>query len=60
MSYDHFLSIGKEARVIWGNPKARVASKIAFGINRYLTEAVIAYTVYGEPSVQQTAVISSG
>ncbi|KAJ7464793.1 hypothetical protein B0H11DRAFT_2198006 [Mycena galericulata] len=46
MVYDHFLTFGEEARVIWGNPKTRAVSKVVFGINRYLPEAVISYTVY--------------
>ncbi|KAJ7080542.1 hypothetical protein C8R44DRAFT_824203 [Mycena epipterygia] len=46
MVYDHSLTIQAEAQVIWMNPNNRVVSKVAFGINRYLTEAVIAYTVY--------------
>ncbi|KAJ7439215.1 hypothetical protein FB451DRAFT_1302633 [Mycena latifolia] len=46
MVYDHFLSLGAEFHVIWTNPKVRVASKVAFGINRYLTEVIISYTVY--------------
>ncbi|KAJ6585394.1 hypothetical protein B0H19DRAFT_1109507 [Mycena capillaripes] len=46
LGYDHFLTLGIEFRVIWTNPKANLASKAAFAINRYLTEAVIAYTVY--------------
>ncbi|KAJ6583994.1 hypothetical protein DFH09DRAFT_264811 [Mycena vulgaris] len=44
--YDHFLTLGEEFRVIWANPKVGAASKVAFGINRYLTEGVIAYSAY--------------
>ncbi|KAF8214995.1 hypothetical protein K438DRAFT_1955000 [Mycena galopus ATCC 62051] len=44
--YDHCLTLGMEVKFIWLNSKTGWASKAAFGINRYLTEAIIAYTVY--------------
>ncbi|KAJ7913545.1 hypothetical protein B0H13DRAFT_1873817 [Mycena leptocephala] len=46
IGYDHFLTLRQEFQVIWMNPKTGFASKAAFAMNRYLTESVIAYTVY--------------
>jgi hypothetical protein len=46
--YNHILSIEKERRTIWANSNAKWHSKISFIINRYSSEAVIAYVVYSE------------
>ncbi|KAF7364837.1 hypothetical protein MVEN_00354000 [Mycena venus] len=46
IAYDHCLTLGMEFKVIWMNPKTGWASKAAFWLNRYLTEVIIAYTVY--------------
>ncbi|KAJ7083924.1 hypothetical protein C8R43DRAFT_1051928 [Mycena crocata] len=44
--FDHAITIDDEVRTIWINPTTRWHSKAAFVINRYLTEAIIAYVVY--------------
>ncbi|KAF7348232.1 hypothetical protein MSAN_01776800 [Mycena sanguinolenta] len=44
--YDHLLTLSMEFKFIWMNPKNGWASKAAFGINRYLTEVIITYSVY--------------
>ncbi|KAJ7755091.1 hypothetical protein B0H14DRAFT_2978766 [Mycena olivaceomarginata] len=44
--YDHCLTLGMELKFIWMNPKTGLASKAGFALNRYLTEGIIAYTVY--------------
>ncbi|KAJ7464662.1 hypothetical protein B0H11DRAFT_2050508 [Mycena galericulata] len=46
MVYDHLLTAHVEMQVVWGNSNVSRLSKLAFGVNRYMTEAVIAYTVY--------------
>ncbi|KAJ7780784.1 hypothetical protein DFH07DRAFT_793369 [Mycena maculata] len=46
MVYDHVLTAHVEMQVVWLNKKVSLLSKLAFGVNRYMTEGVIAYTVY--------------
>jgi hypothetical protein len=46
--YDHVITLGEEVTTIWKNRAVRLQSKAAFIINRYLTEAIIAYVVYSE------------
>ncbi|KAJ7149196.1 hypothetical protein C8R43DRAFT_1128565 [Mycena crocata] len=55
--YDHLLSIDSERRTIWANENAHWHSRLTFFINRYSTEAVIGYVVYGK---QRTLEISDG
>lgn len=47
MVYDHLLTAHVEMQVVWANKNVSGLSKLAFGVNRYMTEAIIAYTVYG-------------
>lgn len=47
MVYDHLLTVPDELKVVWGNKNVSGLSKLAFAVNRYMTEGVIAYTVYG-------------
>lgn len=49
--YDHCLTLGMELKFIWMNPKTGLASKAGFALNRYLTEGIIAYTVYSRSSL---------
>ncbi|KAJ7087623.1 hypothetical protein B0H15DRAFT_982846 [Mycena belliarum] len=44
--FDHLITLGDEFNTIWKNPNVRWHSKAAFVVNRYLTEAIIAYVVY--------------
>ncbi|KAJ6584446.1 hypothetical protein B0H19DRAFT_1249413 [Mycena capillaripes] len=44
--FDHIITIGEELNTIWNNPYVRWPSKAAFLVNRYLTEAIIAYVIY--------------
>ncbi|KAJ7453158.1 hypothetical protein FB451DRAFT_1281867 [Mycena latifolia] len=44
--FDHLITLGDEVNMIWKNPSVRWHSKAAFAVNRYLTEAIIAYVVY--------------
>ncbi|KAJ7437586.1 hypothetical protein B0H11DRAFT_1935879 [Mycena galericulata] len=44
--FDHIITLDQEIITIWTNPNVRWHSKAAFLINRYLTEAIIAYVVY--------------
>ncbi|KAJ7716662.1 hypothetical protein DFH07DRAFT_862037 [Mycena maculata] len=46
--FDHLITLDDEINTIWRNPTVGLASKVAFVVNRYLTEAVIAYTVYSQ------------
>ncbi|KAJ7643776.1 hypothetical protein FB45DRAFT_896035 [Roridomyces roridus] len=46
MVYDHILTVPDEIKVVWGNKNVSRLSKIAFAVNRYMTEGIIAYTVY--------------
>lgn len=49
--YDHCLMLGMELKFIWMNLKTGLASKAGFALNRYLTEGIIAYTVYSRSSL---------
>ncbi|CAK5270500.1 unnamed protein product, partial [Mycena citricolor] len=42
---EHIMTFKEELRVIWRNKDTSMWSKVAFGINRYLVESVIALTV---------------
>ncbi|CAK5283995.1 unnamed protein product [Mycena citricolor] len=42
---EHIMTFKEELRVIWRNKETSMWSKVAFGINRYLVESVIALTV---------------
>ncbi|KAJ6508311.1 hypothetical protein C8R45DRAFT_1089501 [Mycena sanguinolenta] len=44
--YDHLLTLPMEFEFIWMNPKNGLASKAAFGLNRYMTEVILTYSVY--------------
>ncbi|KAJ7149972.1 hypothetical protein C8R46DRAFT_1125363 [Mycena filopes] len=60
--YDHFATIPDEVNTIWNNPRVTCQSMAAFVLNRYLTEAIMAYVVYvfsGTATSMTTTVVSS-
>jgi hypothetical protein len=46
--YDHFWTFPGEVSLIWFNPEAGLGNRIGFMVNRYVTEAVAIYVVFGE------------
>ncbi|KAJ7461838.1 hypothetical protein B0H11DRAFT_2241652 [Mycena galericulata] len=46
--YDHLWNMADEIRLIWFNSEAGLANRVGFVVNRYLTEAVALYVVFGK------------
>ncbi|CAK5270501.1 unnamed protein product [Mycena citricolor] len=55
---EHIVTFEEELRVIWRNKAMSTWRKVAFGINRYLVESVVALTVAGESLSQCTLPLS--
>ncbi|KAK7040557.1 hypothetical protein R3P38DRAFT_3461393 [Favolaschia claudopus] len=43
---DHTLTFDEEVEFLWSNPTTRTMNRVAFFLNRYLTEAVAIYSAY--------------
>lgn len=46
--WDHLSTLDREVSCIWTNPEEGYIGKIVFSLNRYLTEALLVYSAYGE------------
>jgi hypothetical protein len=46
--YDHVLTIQDEVRLIWLNPESGLWNRMSFMANRYMTEGLAVYVVYGK------------
>jgi hypothetical protein len=48
VAYDHLLTFDQEIQNIWGSKSSQgYVHKITFFLNRYVAEAVTAYTAFG-------------
>ncbi|KAJ3992261.1 hypothetical protein F5050DRAFT_1789734 [Lentinula boryana] len=47
MVYDHLLTLDDEFSTIWANTNREYLQKLMFVVNRYYTEAMVMYVVYG-------------
>ncbi len=45
--WDHCLTLDEEVTVMWTFFKGPILPKVIYVMNRYFTEAVLLYTVYG-------------
>ena len=45
---DHVLTLGDEIELIWYNRLAKPGNRVAFILNRYLTEIMVCYVAHGE------------
>lgn len=47
MLWDHCLMLGEEIAIMWGPQNGRILTKVVHVLNRYLTETVSMYRLYG-------------
>ncbi|KAJ3983781.1 hypothetical protein F5890DRAFT_1520879 [Lentinula detonsa] len=53
MVYDHLLTLDDEFSTIWANTNREYLQKLMFVVNRYYTEAMVIYVVYGSCSCRR-------